>query len=686
MRDKAGGAEILSLSEVLEVLDDVSGMSVFEGVDKEDEILAYLEEHGGLVKPVMVPFRRQPELHNQKIVKKDVEFFYQVPFLGQLKQLLRCNDVLQCVDNPKPSEKWTYESTLDGLIYKRHPVVLKFGSTTLSINIYHDGVEPVDLGSARVGKHNLTFFYWSLGNIYPEFRSSDKVVQLYVICKTSDLKKYGYDRIMEDFIEGINKLSSDEGVTFDIDGQNRIFHGFLHSCQGDYPAQGAIGGFKEAVSAEKPCRECMASNEEGYISTTSIENFQLRNKNLHESHLKKLEEYNALSHKEKQKRRDPSVEYGVNKRSVLLDIKYFDVTKNMPQDLMHVVHEGILEYTCRLVLRHVIIDKKALPLSLVNERIASLSKAFESDRPGVILEDHLSPTKHLRQSSAQMRVLSLLLPFALQKVNTDGSIVFSGDKEYLDCLICLLQVVQLCLAFKFHIKDVEILRKKIEEFHSKIIALDPTINMGKLHFLHHLIDAIVLYGVIRQVACFRFEGHHAYFKRLIKIMHNFLNPLMTLSVRHQTSKCRQMMKKNFLYEGHECTCKQDVSKAVNRNVNLIKASFPDWQTIVLVSKVKIYGTTFKEGSPILLSDNPPAFAIVKKMYQINGDKFSFICQKAKTKCYDMNLNAYEISHVSTIIAIDVLQLDFIHPIIPLTWQGKKYVLPLGHRSLLVGDI
>ncbi|XP_034236286.1 uncharacterized protein LOC117642319 [Thrips palmi] len=537
-------------------------MSVFEGVDSEDEILDYLKQHGGYVEPVMVPFLAQPELLNQQIVKKDIEFFYKVPFLPQLQELLRCSDVLHCVDNSKEPEEWTYESILDGLIYKCHPVVLKFGNTTLSIYIYHDGVEPSDLGSARVGKHNLTFFYWSLGNIYPELRSSDKVVQLYVICKTPDLKKYGYKKIMEDFIEGINKLSSDEGVTFNIDGQNRIFHGFLHCCLGDYPAQGAIGGFKESVSAEKPCRECMASNEEGYIKATSISNIQLRNKNLHESHLQELDKYNALSSKEKLKRRDPSVEYGVNNRSVLLDIKYFDVTKQLPQDLMHDVNEGILEYTCRLVLRHVILDKKALPISLVNERIASLSKAFESDRPGVILEDHLGPTKHLRQSSAQMRTLSLLLPFVLQKETADGSMVFSGDQEYLDCLICVLQFLQVSSAFKFHITDVEVLRKKIEELHAMILALDDEINMGKLHFCTTYAMGLLC------LECFA-----------------KLHVFDTLAVRHQISKCRQMMKKNYLYDGHECTPKQDVSKAVNRNVNLIKDSFPDWQTIVLVSKV-----------------------------------------------------------------------------------------------------
>ncbi|XP_034231387.1 uncharacterized protein LOC117639637 [Thrips palmi] len=330
------------------------------------------------------------------------------------------------------------------------------------------------------------------------------------------------------------------------------------------------------------------------------------------------------------------------------------------------------------------LEKLALPISLVNEHIASLSKAFESDRPGVILEDHLGPTKHLRQSSAQMRTLALLLPFVLQKETADGSMVFSGDQEYLDCLICVLQFLQLSMAFKFHITDVEVLRKKIEKLHAMILALDE-INMGKLHFLHHLFDGIALFEVFRQVACFRCEGHHASFKRLLKILHNFLNPLKTLAVRHEISKCRQMMKKNYLYDVHECTPKQEVSKAVNRNVNLIKDSFPDWQTIVLVSKVKIFGTTFKEGSPILLADSPPEFAIVKRMYQINGEKFSFLCQKTKTKCFAMNLNAYEIFPVGTIVAIDVFQLNFLHPIISLTWQGKKYVLPLGHRSLLVGD-
>lgn len=37
-----------------------------------------------------------------------------------------------------------------------------------------------------------------------------------------------------------------------------------------------------------------------------------------------------------------STTYGINKRSILMDLPYFDVTKCLPFDIMHTIYEGII--------------------------------------------------------------------------------------------------------------------------------------------------------------------------------------------------------------------------------------------------------------------------------------------------------------------------------------------------------
>jgi len=65
------------------------------------------------------------------------------------------------------------------------------------------------------------------------------------------------------------------------------------------------------------------------------EDFDLRSKEMHEYHLEQL-------HNNPELYNHYSKEYGVVKRSILMDAPYFNVTKQLPQDVMHVILEGAL--------------------------------------------------------------------------------------------------------------------------------------------------------------------------------------------------------------------------------------------------------------------------------------------------------------------------------------------------------
>lgn len=68
------------------------------------------------------------------------------------------------------------------------------------------------------------------------------------------------------------------------------------------------------------------------------EDFLLRSKDLYDYHLSNIEQIEYLY-------QHFSKEYGINKRSILLDAPYFDVTEQLPQDVMHVILEGSLSRT-----------------------------------------------------------------------------------------------------------------------------------------------------------------------------------------------------------------------------------------------------------------------------------------------------------------------------------------------------
>ena len=50
------------------------------------------------------------------------------------------------------------------------------------------------------------FFYYQLGNISPQFRSSLKSIQLVAVANSSVIVKYGSNKILEPFMADLRKL------------------------------------------------------------------------------------------------------------------------------------------------------------------------------------------------------------------------------------------------------------------------------------------------------------------------------------------------------------------------------------------------------------------------------------------------------------------------------------------------
>ena len=103
----------------------------------------------------------------------------------------------------------------------------------------------------------------------------------------------------------------------------------------DNLASNVLGGFKEGSTAHRGCRHCLATPAE-LKSVFSESNLQLRTYADHLAKCLELEaattmhDYQALSK-----------EFGINRRSALSDLKFFNVCSGgMVQDVMHDVLEG----------------------------------------------------------------------------------------------------------------------------------------------------------------------------------------------------------------------------------------------------------------------------------------------------------------------------------------------------------
>ena len=96
-----------------------------------------------------------------------------------------------------------------------------------------------------------------------------------------------------------------------------------------------------------------------------------------------------------------STTYGITGSSILNDISHFHVVTQLPQDIMHVLLEGVVPYEVRLMLNAFITEDKLLTLDMLNERVGSFcySSSEATDKPSAFTVHSLTSLKQSGMNS-----------------------------------------------------------------------------------------------------------------------------------------------------------------------------------------------------------------------------------------------------------------------------------------------
>ena len=194
-----------------------------------------------------------------------------------------------------------------------------------------------------------------------------------------------------------------------------------------------MGGFKEGVGgAEKPCRCCNISKND-LSKYDCHEKCSPRSMEEHKRHIQALEVSSTND------RQLLSQRIGVNGRTFLSDVPFFDVTKCILQDPMHILLEGIVKVELKLILLH-LMEQNVTSLVSLNRSIANFeySNSERNDRPQRFERKHLQRGVNLPQTAANILVLLRVLPFIVGPAVTD-------DDQYWNNFIRLVKIVQLSL-------------------------------------------------------------------------------------------------------------------------------------------------------------------------------------------------------------------------------------------------
>lgn len=470
--------------------------------------------------------RKQYYKHNFRVVEP-VEYilsvdqrksFQYIPLLKLLQELLSHNHILDRVIEQHIGQEKSedlanglsvYRSFRDGKHFRTNSF-LAVDVLRISITLYIDDFEVCNpLGTSRK-KHKLCGIYWVLDNLPPGSHSALSSIYLAVLCKSDDLKTFGFEKVLEPLLKDLVILEQ-HGVF--IAQLNEFVKGTVNCVIADNLAAHGLAGFVENFSGEHICRFCVAKKTEIQFLTADV--FECRTRELHLAHLKSALETSSLC-------------CGVKRDCVLTkSLSHFDVISGFPPDIVHDFFEGIIPVELAECLA-VLISKKYFTLEKLNSSIQSFDYKWgdKTNRPHVIPHTY-SRKKHIGGNAHENWALLRLLPFII------GPLV-PEDEQAWHVLLDLKDIVELVVAPIHCDESISYLEFKIREHRQRYKELFPNSRiLPKHHFVEHYPVMIRLFGPLVHKWTMRFEAKHSFFKQVARHTNCFKNIPLTLARKHQ---------------------------------------------------------------------------------------------------------------------------------------------------------
>ena len=318
--------------------------------------------------PLATSFKRKKYYKEYFSVVNPVEYIldpkskrtYQyIPILRSLQHLLSNSDILKSVIHTHETQKSTqclgqYKSIRDGS-YSKENGLFTGEDLKLSLSLYVDDFEVCNpIGTSRK-THKLCGVYWILNNLPPGSHSALSSIYLAVLCKTIDVKEYGYEHILDPLLQDLVILET-HGVF--ISGLGASVKGTVQSVIADNLGAHGIAGFIESFSGVYFCRFCTGTRADIQTKTVQSGYFENRTKDLHHTHITFARE-------------NATICCGVKRECVFTKrLSYFHVTWGYPPDIAHNLFEGVVPVEIALCIG-LFISKKYLSLNTLNELILS---------------------------------------------------------------------------------------------------------------------------------------------------------------------------------------------------------------------------------------------------------------------------------------------------------------------------
>ena len=667
------------IQEIESVFDE--NPELFEGLETLPLQNRYIAENYD-----MLPFREvflgnkmkyKKKGHKQIITEAQDTFIY-IPIIESIQQLLKDSKMRnELLREPQTCENGVLFDFQDGELFQNDQY-FKDHKEAIALIIYHDEIEVCSRLGSKAGKHKLDLYYYTVANLSPKFRSRHCAVRLLAIAKSTMVKKYGVNSILKPIVDDLKTLYNGVDLTYgNIIGK---VYGKVLVCTGDTLGQHLWAGFKEGVGVSfQKCRHC-------YIDFDTMQTMfeederTLRTKASYEREADIIE--NSVN---ETIRETFSLLFGINNKTILSTLPDFDVTEQMPQDVMHTIAEGVLQYEARLVLHH-FIRTNQLTLEQINGAIESHNYGYTetSDKPPPLKETVFTKDGYkLKYNASQARLFLRLLPFYLAPF-------IDADDEFYEFLIDLLEIVQITYSPVIKKATVPALKKMISDHLKQFKQLFPNNNIiPKQHYLIHIPRSILFLGPAIRSSCYSFEATHKYFKKIAQ-KQNFKNICLSLAKRHQRLNCIDFDLKGNTPQNRPLFSKSmehGVVRSVEDGVkNNLRVAFDRFSLLPGVELKDVYtlswtvlnGTKYTVDGHLMISVSEnsikPIFGKIIKIWLVSGYVY-FELQFLRTVQFERNVQAYLVENTNQTVFCSYEGLVDYNVLHEKKYNGNLYLQP-----------
>lgn len=433
--------------------------------------------------------------------------FHYVPIIKSILTLISNKSVVKQLENPLATNNKTLSDFQDGTIYATNKF---FQSSTLKILLFQDSFESVNpLGSGKT-KHKILAIYYTLGNIYPWFRSKVEPLQLILLCRQKDFEYFGHEAVFRPLIEDLKLL--EDG----INDKGKLIQGSLFAIMGDNLGSHCIGGFTENFSsALHSCRYCLVHKRDMFSENFHLKHFEPRNKENYNNTLQVISDSNIHNLN------------GIKFNSIFNELKHFHVCQpGLPPCLGHDLFEGVIAFDLFLFVKRLVEEKHISSIDVVNRRIINfkLGSSDCSDKPCEINAKGSRLSGHAVQNWTFLRLFPIIF----------WDVFKTQESKILDLVTLLHRITEFVCAPTLTIQQICFLQDLIEDYlEARVQAFPDKSLRPKHHYLTHYPMLIKQFGPLIRLWTMRFEAKHSYFKKCVKHTQNFKNLTKTMSERHQ---------------------------------------------------------------------------------------------------------------------------------------------------------